>query len=483
MNLNLDNEAEYVSDKNSAFSGASDGATGGAPGGATGGALGGATGGAPGGVTGGMPGVAITKGSSVGVKIAKNTIYQMVGKVVSMLITVSIVLLVTKNYGREGYGAFSLMQTWPALFFVIVDFGINAIATRELSKDWKKASVYFSNILLIRLAFSVFLIILLTAVLNFFPYGNELKKGIFLSLFLILTQALYTTTNIIFQVKLRYDLSVAGYLAGYLAIFVLALLLSGSHADVRLLSFSYVLGGAVTFLLNLFFVRKMGVAVDFKVDMQVIKYLLASSLPLGMMFVFSQINFKADSILLSVLTLPKNFNLTNIESVAVYSLPYKIFEVALVVPTFIMNSVFPVMVGKLAVGKKELLKLLKKSMYFLAGSAVLCSSVGVLLAPWIVNILGGSEFSQSVTVLRILLAGLIFYFSTQPIAWFIVSLDGQKYLPVIYLVSAIFNVSANYIFIQKYSYLASSVITHLSELLILILLIFTARKVWKEKNA
>jgi len=36
------------------------------------------------------------------------------------------VAIIIRAYGKEGYGAFSLMQTFPALFFVIVDFGINA---------------------------------------------------------------------------------------------------------------------------------------------------------------------------------------------------------------------------------------------------------------------------------------------------------------------------------------------------------------------
>lgn len=121
-------------------------------------------------------------------KIASNTIYQIVGKVISMSITMLAVVIITRSYGREGYGAFSLMQSWPALFFVIVDFGINAIAARELSKDWTKANKYLGNILIIRLIFSLGLIFLLSAGLNFFPYSPELKNGIRLGLFVLLTQ-------------------------------------------------------------------------------------------------------------------------------------------------------------------------------------------------------------------------------------------------------------------------------------------------------
>ena len=125
--------------------------------------------------------------SDLGIKIAKNTVYQLVGKAASMAITVAVVLIVTRNYGREGFGWFSLMQAWPALFFVIVDFGINAIATKELTTDWEKASLYISNILSLRVAFSLILIFILGISLIFFPYSLWLKTGILLSLMLILT--------------------------------------------------------------------------------------------------------------------------------------------------------------------------------------------------------------------------------------------------------------------------------------------------------
>ncbi len=416
-------------------------------------------------------------------KIAANTIYQLIGKVISLSITVLATVIVTRTYGREIYGRFSLMQAWPALFFVVVDFGINAIATREISKDWSKAGKYFGNILLIRIIFSILLMAVLFVASRFFPYSQALKAGITLSLMLILTQALFTSTNIIFQAKLRYDLSTIGYLAGYALILVLIYLLSQAKADVMWISFSYVVGGFVTFIVNYFFVRSLGVKPEFVIDRQVWAYLLSSSLPLGLMFVFSQINFKADSLLLSVLPVPSFLNVSNNEAVGLYALPYKIFEVALVMPTFFMNSVYPVMVVHMSEGKEKLRKTLMQSLKFLVAAALVFSVIGYIFSPLAVNILGGAEFKASIPVLRILLSGLVLYSVTQPLAWVIVTMGYQKYLPGIYLISGVFNVVMNLIFIPVYSFYMSAVITHLSELLILVLLIVTVRKIWRKTYA
>jgi len=298
-------------------------------------------------------------------------------------------------------------------------------------------------------------------------------------MFLILTQALFTTTNIIFQTKLRYDLSTIGLVSGSVIILLLVIFLSKQNTDISWISFSYVIGGAISVILNFLLFPKVCFKPSYKVNSSDVRYLFLNSLPLGLMFVFSQINFKADSLLISVLRLPKSLGLSGLESVAIYGLAYKVFEVLLVIPTFVMNSVYPVFVRHLVVGKKVFLRSFFKVQSVMLAIGILVSFVTTFFAPQIIKVLGGSAFNQSTQVLKILMLGMFIFYLTQPISWFIVTLNGQKYLPIIYLLSAVFNVSLNLYFIPKYSFYASSYITWLSELLILILLCVFAHKVWK----
>jgi len=296
---------------------------------------------------------------------------------------------------------------------------------------------------------------------------------------MILTQALFATTNIIFQVKLRYDLSTIGLVAGSLATLVFALIAVNQNWGVFWINFGYVLAGLVTFFVNATFVKRLGVKISLSFDADVWKYLFVQALPLGLMFVFSQINFKADSILLSVLPLPQKFNLSNTDSVALYSLPYKIFEVSLVLPTFFMNSMYPVFVRHMSAGSKKLKQTFYKSMLVLFGGGLIVGLAGYVLAPIIIKLLGGSEFEASVSVLRILLGGVFLFYLTQPISWLIVTLKKQVYLPIVYFISAAFNLLLNTILIPKYSFYASAYLTWVSEILILILLAFFAVKAYK----
>ena len=412
-------------------------------------------------------------------KVASNTVYQFVGKAATMSITLLATILITRLYGREAYGEFSLMQGWPALMYIIVDFGLNAIATRELSKDFSKAGKYLGNILVMRIAISLFFIIGISILMIFFPYSPSLSFGIRLCLFLILTQSLVTTTNVIFQTKLRYDLSTISLVAGYLVILAAIVLFSYYRISVVWVSFSYVIGGFVTFFTALHFLKRLGIVLVFEVDKETMKYLLWQTLPIGVMFIFSQLNFKEDEILLSVLKLPQKYGLSNTESVAVYALPYKIFEVALVVPTFFMNAMYPIMVRHMVENRKKLKSTFLNSMKILALAGVFAALVGMIFSKIAIDLLGGAEFTQSVLVLKILMGGLIFYYITQPISWLIVTLGKQVYLPYVYLTAAAFNFIANIVFIPRYSFYAAAIVTHTSELIVLLLLIYAARKAWK----
>lgn len=420
-------------------------------------------------------------------KIATNTMYQLIAKVFTMAITVLATVMITRAYGLVGYGEFSLMQVWPALFFIIIDFGVNAIATRELSADASKSGHYLGNIIMIRVFFALFFIIVLNVLLSvpgwFSTYSDGLILGIRLSLFLTLMHGLFTSSNIIFQTKLRYDLSALAQISGY--IFILAWILITSYFKLHIawVSFGYVLGGVITFITGMYYVNKLGVLIRFELDTELIKYLMVQSLPLGIMFVFSQLNFKDDSLLLSLLKLPEKYGLDNTQSSGIYNLPYKVFEVALVVPTFFMNAVYPVMVKKHIEGRLALKSVLKKTLGALAFGGIIAGVLGIFFSRFVITILGGTEFTQSILVLQILLGGLVFYFISSPLSWLILTLGKQKYLPFVYFIVAVINFALNLIFIPMYSFYAAAVVTHVSEFLVLIIVGFLAIKSWRDYYA
>ncbi len=406
--------------------------------------------------------------------VASNTIYQLIGKAVTMVVTITITAVITRFYGVEGYGAFNLILSFPALFFIISDFGLNAIAARELSLNESLMSKYLGNIYVVRSYISLVLIAIASLSLVFLPYPLFVKIGVFIGLITILTTSYHATSNIGFQVKLRYEFSSISNAIGSLFGLITIMAIAFQKGSLVLIAIAFVLAETIKAASTYLFLRKLKIKPDFVLDKALIKNLLYTSLPLGLMFVFSQINFKADSVLLSFLKLPVSLGYNNLQTVGVYGLPYKVFEVSLVIPTFFMNSVYPIMVKSYASGEDALLRTFKKSLMVLFGLGILCAIFGLIFSPIIIRTLGGEGFNDSIYVLKVLLGFIFIFYLTQPVAYLLVVIGKQKILPFIYIIASVVNVTLNIILIPKYSFYAAAHLTWVTEAIILSLLSVSA---------
>ena len=402
--------------------------------------------------------------SGLSVKIAKNTLYQLIGKAITTTSTLFITFLLTRRFGPSGYGEFSLMLAFPAFFYMAVDFGLNAIfAKKSITENDETLHINFGKLVSLRFFWSLSLIALALLLLILFPYSQNLKIGIAIGLFSILTQGLITSANAIFQLKARYDLSTISVFFGS-ALFLVLIYFGLTSLNFAI--FAYSAGGLVTALTSLFLAKRLISKNTFSapiIDTNYWRELFLPSIPLGMTAFLSVTTGKADSILLSLLK--------KTEDVGYYGIAYKIFEVILVFPTFFMNVVYPILLGKKEESTGEFATLTKKIFVFLGGLGMLGGLVGILLAPYLIRLIGGDSFSPSVLALRLLLAGLPIFFLTSMLFWYLIIFDRQKYLPFIYGASAIFNILGNLLIIPRYSFYGAAVCTSVTEGLILILLV------------
>jgi O-antigen/teichoic acid export membrane protein len=66
-------------------------------------------------------------------KIAANTLYQLIGKLITAGITFLVTILIARQFGSTGFGEFTKITTYVAFFYLIVDFGQNAIVLKQIS--------------------------------------------------------------------------------------------------------------------------------------------------------------------------------------------------------------------------------------------------------------------------------------------------------------------------------------------------------------
>src|SRR3989344_5916433 len=173
--------------------------------------------------------------------------------------------------------------------------------------------------------------------------------------------------------------------------------------------------------------------------------------------------FRADSF---ILTLTR----TTAE-VGVYGLAYKVFEVALVLPTFFMNAVYPLLLKQqnfqFPIPNFQFKRTMRHSFWFLLGTSFVAVVVLWFAAPLLTMI--KSDFSASIPALRVLSLGLPFFFLTSLTMWTLIALKKQWALAGIYGLSMVINIALNLWLIPVYGYMAAAWITVLSEGVVLLL--------------
>lgn len=415
-------------------------------------------------------------------KISQQTLWQIIGKIVTSFSTFIILGLVARNYGPSGTGVFTLALTYLAIFYLLADFGFNAhvlkVTSNKVSFDQSRnkqvTSYEFQKLLGTRIIWSGILVILSIGLLPLLPFASSLfAKAVLFGVPAIIFSGIYTTCNLIFQSKLRYDLSIIASGVGTLLSLVVFVFLVKNTFPVSYLLLGHLFGWLVTGLAALILVK---IASSHRVsngnpsalragpprnddrifpifDIRYAINLFKTSWPIAATLAVNVVYFRADAFMVSFYK--------GLSDVGFYNVAYQIFQSALVLPTFIMNSYYPLMLKSFS-GIRQIAG-------GLLAIALVLSLITYHLSPVIIHLLAGNGFGRSVNSLQILSLGFPAYFLSSLLMWVLVAKGRYRLMFSIYAAGLLVNLLLNFLYIPRYSFIAASWTTVLSEYLILTL--------------
>lgn len=394
-------------------------------------------------------------------KVSQQTAWQILGKAVTSLSTILILGLITRTYGEDGTGIFTLSLALLAFFTLATDLGFNSHLMPNFLKE--DVTLAFRKLLGLRLILSLLLVFLAGGVILLWPAEQLLFKQItLLGLVSIVQAAVFMSTNAIFQGKLRFDLSVISLSLGTLVILGSVFYVARLELGLNVLMFGYIAGWITTGIFTLYFAKGFVKSLLPLWDFQYTKDLIRQVWPISLTLVLNVVYFRLDAFIISF---TRNF-----VDVGVYNLSFQIFQSLLVIPAFIMNSFYPVMIRNFNENKKRFREHLLKASLIMFTVASMGTILTLLLSPLVIDLIsGGKGFGGSATSLRILSLGFPAFFVSSVLMWTLVTLRKYKTMLIIYLIGLAFNATLNLILIPQYSYLAAAGVTVLSEYLILIL--------------
>lgn len=399
--------------------------------------------------------------------ILSQTFWQILGKIVTSLSTFIILASVARSYGEEGTGVFTLTTTYLAIFYLFADFGFNGYVLKQIKEQDLDLKTQWAKLLGARVIWALILICISLALLPFLPFTtNIFFTAVLFGCVDILMSAIFITNSLVFQAKLKYELVMIAIIIG--RVFGLGIFLYSAYLKVSipLLIFSYLLGGMIISAISLYLVTRVIKKISISFDFLYIKNLLKKSWPIAATLGLNVVYFRVDTFILA--------SFKSSSDVGIYNLAFSIFQSALVLPTFIMNAYYPMMLKSF-----KGIKLVGIGLLLIASLGTL---VTLILSPFILQLLTGGGFEGSVTSLQILSFGFPAYFLSALLMWIFVSEGLYKKMLAIYTSGLVFNIILNLFFIPRYSYIAASLITVISEYAILVLQILVLKRINKNDH-
>lgn len=395
------------------------------------------------------------------IKVFWQTFWQVAGKGITSITTLFILSFISRNYGPEEVGRLTLALTYLGFFSLVVDLGLNGhLLPVFLGKDYEKEWRKLFGLRLILSLISVFFAYLLVL---FWKNEQEFIQLVFIgAFFAIFQQAVFTSVSIILQSRMRYDLTIFATTAGYLGILICAFIASRMHLGLSFFmasySFGWLLIAVVSILLSFKYIKNALPLFDFKY----VKNTFKSAWPISATLILNLIYFRLDAFLISFY---RGFT-----EVGIYNLAYQVFQSALVLPAFIMNGYYPLMISSLKQNKEIFLSELKKATILMLFIGIFAGAMSFLFGDLMIKILSGQDqFSDSAIILKVLSVGFPLFFISSLFMWVLVTIKEYKNLVKIYTAGLFLNAVFNFILIPHFSYWGASITTIFSEGFILLL--------------
>jgi O-antigen/teichoic acid export membrane protein len=398
--------------------------------------------------------------ASVSRKIAYNVVISSSAKIIGTILALIGIGFITRYLGKEGFGEYSTILAFFSFFGALADLGLYAISTREISRPDSDEKAILSNVFTIRAIASLLIIIIAPLIVFLFPYSGNVKMGIFIAAIAYLFSSSYSVLIGLFQKRLVMDKVAIAELVGRIFQVIIIIIAVRLNWGFLAIIIALLVNMLVSFLI-VYAWSKHYVRFSLKFDWQAWKAFLKESYPLGVSAIIVFAYFKLDTIMLSIMK--------SSSDVGVYNAAYKILENISFFPAMLVGLVMPIM-SRYIFHEREKFVLVANKTFKVFSILVVPLLVGILfLAPQIIRLIGGSDFLESIQVLRILSFAIVFIFFGSYFNNVLVAGNKQKKLMLVLLFCAIFNVLLNLILIPKYSYTGAAVVSSLTEMLVAVL--------------
>ena len=374
--------------------------------------------------------------------IAKNTTAMMGSQLITWASSFVLMIFLPRYLGAEEFGRLYFAVSITGLMGSVTSLGIGEYLVKEVARDRSKVSSFFANAAALRVVAWVISFLIVIVYVRMTIDSSETLLLVILVGCGVILGSLADLGYRVFQSFecMQYRSAAVIVQQVSAAAICVSLLLLGFGATA--IAATGILTSAMAFGVVLLVLPRV-VPIDWAITTRAWPGLLRGSFPFFISAGLSFLYYRIDVMMLSAMTSDK--------VVGWYGAPYRLFDTFSFFPSIIGTAVFPIMARLWQDSKEDLAWTAQKALNITIIVAIPFAVILLLCAKQIVSLMFGlAQFSNSVILLQILAASLPVLYIDFVFGTLLVTIDRQRYAPVIAAVALVFNVVLNYFFIPYF---------------------------------
>ncbi len=382
-----------------------------------------------------------------------NASSQTIGRIGSMGANFIVFIMVARIMGTELFGQYSYIMIFLGLVVLVAEFGTNSVLARDIAQTGADSSKYWGNFIVFRTVLTV--LVSATAI----PVALLVRPDLFQELLLGCIGIFFLGSRFfdpIFQVFNRpwFSMICSLIYAGIYAIASIVVLYF--FPSIFSLIAVYIVANIV-YTVIAFSCSHTLLKPTFNISYPFQKKILLLAIPIGISSIFTLVHTRADIFMLAYIK--------GDWEVGIYTAAYRFLDMAVILAVMITNPMVPIF-SRQAMEDRSGLRNNISRIYEL--SALLIIPIAVitpLLSPLLISLLFGNEFTDASRLLNIMSwIGILTFYSMLNFVT-LLSLDIVRFQIWLGALAAILNVTLNYYYIPRYSYIGAAWVTFTVECL------------------
>lgn len=390
-------------------------------------------------------------------RITANFASLLTAEIISRLLQFVIFVYLARSLGKDNFGIFSFGLAFGLIVMVIVDFGLNQLFVREISRNKDLASKYLFNGIIIKTLLAGLAMLIAYLFLNIMNYPAQVKIVAYILLLFALMQSFNELCFSVFRAfeRMYYEMCIKILRMLMLVGLIFYLVKNNYGLVVSVWAFpaaEFIVLGVAAFIVYTKFAK-----ISFEFDYRFSNRIVKESSLFFFSAIFTTLYLYVDQIMIS--------KLRNTAEVGIYSAAANIAIALVFIPLMYANSIYPV-ISRFYIKSKKSLKLVYERSFkymFVLGLPI---AAGIFaLSDKLILFLYGEEYSASAAVLA-MLSGYIFLKFLNPVTGYTLMAINQQGTRLIGQASAAaINIALNFVLIPIYGIIGAAAATLITEVI------------------